>query len=432
MRGLLALCALGGCQLIWPIEQPPPPNRPFGCSPASLLTDDFNGMDVLGRPWSVSGFGSPLAATEVGSGLRLEIGGGHLIATAEPFLELRDQEFSIGLELDEGSQLGGDRITFDLRTEDGLHRLSYGLVSDPTVPGMPLRLVAEYDTFSPDGSIASTTSIGSSDHAGNQVPVSLVIRHQGDVTTFLEGTPPAVKFTTDLTPLEWIGYMRPSIRATSQTGTLRYFVRSFNGGGAPTGEACPASTIEELFDGTISNEWQVVTPNGDCTVAVDAGGSLQMAFSAPDAVHQCILHTSTYYDLRGHRVEIEIEEVFPADSTFVNFRFEVESRTAVARLELDVPMSIIKATFGTTGGETEVGRTTAANLAGSTWRITGTPDDRLLFEIRTDGGFQAVGATQPGAVGPLDVVRLRIMASGSGIGAGAVTRLGAIRSGAAL
>ena len=55
MRGLLVfLVATSGCQLVFPLNpapdaepdaevEPPKPNRPFGCSPASLLNDGFPG-----------------------------------------------------------------------------------------------------------------------------------------------------------------------------------------------------------------------------------------------------------------------------------------------------------------------------------------------------------------------------------------------------
>ncbi|MBA2543440.1 MAG: hypothetical protein H0V17_27610, partial [Deltaproteobacteria bacterium] len=56
MRALLALLSVGGtgCQLVFDLESNEPVNAPLGCSPASMLTDGFEGMGDVGTPWTAT------------------------------------------------------------------------------------------------------------------------------------------------------------------------------------------------------------------------------------------------------------------------------------------------------------------------------------------------------------------------------------------
>ncbi len=225
--------------------------------------------------------------------------------------------------------------------------------------------------------------------------------------------------------------MRPILRFKSTIGINNYIARDFNTAAAPEGKACPASTIKETFEPDLSPEWQRVAENGDCEIAVDAGGDRRMNFSDGDAVHDCVIHTSTLYDLRRHQVEIEIAEVVPAMSVAMRVEFEVETRTSRGRMRLDVPAGVLRATVDAPGAERSVGEVPfgASQFgASSVWRVSGTDNDRLIFEVGDGETFQTVGATQVGDVGALDQVRVRVVANASGLGLGAGVRLTEIRS----
>lgn len=350
-------------------------------------------------------------------------------AIAEPFLELREHEYSVTLQHISGSLLAGDRATLDLVTEDGRHRLRYGLLVDNMGSFL---LVADYVTFDDQGE-GVVTSIGQIAYPGTNPVAKLVIRQQGAATNFLVGSEiaaPTQVFTTNLAPLDWIGYMRPILHTQAQQPNT-YLARAFNDALPPVGEACPASTIRETFEPDLSAEWQRLTPNGNCTIAADAGGDLRMAFTDGDAIHECVIHTSTLYNLRDHQLQLELAEVVPVAATFMKIELEIETRTSRARLRLDIPSSTLKAIVGEGVDERSVGGTTIepGQLATrAVWRISGTGNDELVFELGDGVTFKPLGASQANELGRLDQVRVRLIAFGAGIGQGAGARFSEIRS----
>lgn len=380
----------------------------------------------LGRPWSVQSTSTtPGTAMETFGGVLLAVTQGTLEATAEPYLELREQEYSVSWQHIAGNLTMGDRATLDLVTEDGRHRLSYGLVFGAS----EFQLTAEYVTFDAEGN-GTTTMIGEVPYPGNDPIAELVIRHQNQATKFLVGSggAPTQKFSTELAPLDWIGYMRPILQIRSTLANT-YVARTFNGAVPPIGEACPASAIGETFEPDLSSEWQRVSRQ--CDFAIDAGGDLRMTFSDADVDHECVLHTSTLYDLRGHQIEVELAEVIPATATAMRVELEVETRTSRARLRLDIDAQALRAIIDTATGEASVGDAPIelGQLGTrSVWRVSATTDDSLIFEVGDGARFEPLGATQVGAVGALDQVRLRLITTGAGIGMGARARFSEIRS----
>jgi hypothetical protein len=288
-----------------------------------MIVDDFDG-DGLTRPWSSFATATSAAATEFGSVMLTNVTGGFIEVVGEPFLDLRESRYSVTPAHRQGNPSVDDQFSLDLLTQDGKHQLVYGAIAKAGV-GVEFELVAGYFERQEDGEF-EFFSLGTKPYD----PVAhaqLAIEHTGTVTRFLAADPGGElveQFATAAAPLEWIGYMRPSFYSSAEM-SMQYAFDTFNGGGMPVGEACPADVLREPFDQGVSDDWQRFEDN--CAFNFDAGGDMRAEIGTQSGAAGCALQTSSYYNLRGKSVTIELKEVLFAAASNAGIALEIEGVT---------------------------------------------------------------------------------------------------------
>jgi hypothetical protein len=425
MRWLEAVtcsACLCGCDLIFKLEPAvapdagsdgPQPDRPPGCSPQSLISDPFERAPFPYRPWFLLNTSPGTTTVNVDAdALLASVQTADLEIAAEAFLQMKEQRVFVHLVHVGGIPSAGDQMTLDLLAADGSHRITYGARASANT----YELTAGYH----DLTTPRFVNIGSPVPYDPVTQPFLGIEHVEGVTRFLAGTAPDTLvpvFEQAVPSLDFIDFMRPSIFIHGSAGPLDYMIDSFNGGGAPTGEACPANTIRETFDGEPPlTDLQKFERN--CVIAAVSAGELLLEAGEDSVIDSlCLLQTSTYFDLRGRSVTLDVKQFDSGVGANATARFVVLTRRNEARFELQAGQLAASALVNDLPQNLPADEFDPQEHA--LWRFTAAFDGKLLFEVGTrEGAFRAFASTD---LGPLDVVLFRIELTANGDSGAAFT-----------
>jgi hypothetical protein len=417
----VAAVCLTGCDFLFTLKDPPsdvpsdaptdgPPPPPIGCSPTTLLVDDFTNDGPVRRPWIFDGNGLITNAEQAGGELVMNVMNGTVDVKAEAFLDLRENRYSVTVRHIQGTFQVGDVAQLVLDTEDGRHRLSFGLeaVQDDTVRfdlvGRYVDLDVSEDPIEIDRRPYDAT-----------IHKNIAIDHIGSITRFLVANDDLAfgeLFANTVVPFDWIGFMRPRLFVSAGNELNTYRFDRFNGGGEPSGSACPIDTLVETFQNSVSSDWQTLEDN--CAIEFDAAGDLRMTFGLVGMVGaSCELQSSTYYDLRGRSLYVLLKEYDPQPTTNAAIELFIETRTARASF-IATEDNQVRA-IATIGGADQLRGSSEFGIpAQQFWRFR-EAGGGLAWETSADNvTYMPFGSIEPGMLGPLDVVRVVIRLVGRG------------------
>lgn len=305
-RGVVLVLLCSGCQLAFPFE--PEVVSDGSCSSMAMITDDFE--DGLLVPWWESeDFGTSNAVSESQGKLRLQMhGGGNAMATTSAFFDLRGQASSVEVAVTPGlAEL--EPLTF---VEFALGAPNFDIDAGIQGDAIAFRLVVD---------VASILLVAGRHESGQFLPVRTVdhdpAKHrfwrlaQSGTTTSWSVSADGETFeeltTTDLQQVQsWaVGHVRPRLYAYSAGTSFEVELDDFNGGGVPPGQACPAASLREAFDGpTLDDDLWRVSQQYGCTLAQE-GGALVARF-AQDVGGRCEIGSAPVVDLLDSSYTVEV------------------------------------------------------------------------------------------------------------------------------
>jgi hypothetical protein len=294
-RWVVVSClALAGCDLVFELNDPIPddagvdapggelPPLPAGCSPMSLLADDFQDNDL--HPWWTKD--DPDNKVVVPGLLVMDLTtAGNARVESRAFFDLREQSFTVRYQ-QTGGIIDQDLVAVELRSE----------------------IAGRKVTFEIDGQFLHARRY----EGGTQFAVSST-NYDPSTLRFLR-----ISNTSDATRWEYssdgkdyerlgdvsslpLSFVRPVFSASGEGYVVELDDVNAPGG---SGQACPADALVDDFNsGMVRPEWANQVQIG-CTLEV-VNGELVGTFTDMGG-NACLLGTSTLFDLRDHPFTVQV------------------------------------------------------------------------------------------------------------------------------
>lgn len=414
MRGLPAIVVLvTGCQIVFPLEEPP--EVPPGPCPtkAGALVDEFD-LPELQPGWTFSRQpdNPAMQATPGKDGLQFLFNTvtGSMAVTHDVGFDLVGSRFAVELEI-KNTVGSTSAVEFQLQAVDGSAAPFDGVgwfVDDAGLT--PGRLVA--GTFT---ALAAVIPYEPTAHR------FLGFSRTGDTTVWSvssDGLSFDPKFeTTTIAPR----FFRPSLGVTDMDGGGAMFEATFRGlntTGAPT-EICEISELREPFDTDDTATWGSRREEG-CTIAVRDG---QLVLTSNAAAFECRHATSGIYDLIGSQVTVEGTNFGPAATFPPGVTLQAEMATmdgdSLAIFGVNSTTNMLVAKVIAPNVDTMVNMKPYDIELHRYWRIVGSVDpngaQKLEWQVSGDGeAFESFG--EFGGLSGFDRARLRFSMFGAAPG----------------
>lgn len=371
---VVAVLALGACQVVFPLEEPP--ELLTNCSELATLSDEFD--DDLVAPWINEN--STRFAIENGQ-LLARVSNNDAVARTEPYYDLRNSSFSA-------------RVNILTPSPNGTARMSVVLLP---VPG---RLVDELAMQVTNGILEVGTRTNDNFTSLRSVPFSETssvwrISYRDGTASFSVIDADGRLTEVQTLPID-LTYVRPRLQVLDPAMDL--FSAAFDdiNQDVSGGAACSARILEDSFEALDLQRWGRSRIE-NCEATFDGG----LALRSVGSNWVCQLGGTTVYDLVNHKLELEIDIDPPivAGSGFtLNFGAELSvftSKTQRAGFQLQgdgmfgsFESTDIANTPNPPGPVTVLERTLFDSTRHRIWRLGATRDglgDQLEFEVSADG-----------------------------------------------
>lgn len=327
MRVAAMVCALGGCSLVFPLEEPPidaPPDAPLidpACrTKATAIRDDF-ADGVIGPLWTKSN--SPGGVVSEGQdSIIFDITqiGTDAILTGVPYVDLLDSEISI--DVTHGTFVDGAYIALQLYSVD------YNVAGTATGHMIELRLTS-------DGTkelLIASHYVGGAENRLRTLDFDAAtmttwrLARVGDSTVWSVGASydtlgPIADF-----PLDFVRFMQPVVFAHDFGADVHARASKFNTRATAT-EVCAAETLIDDFETGLDElgQWGRRT---DQTCRFDlVNGALQLDDNPGGQGFSCSLGASGLYNLIDHSITIAADISLLAGSEDAYFSLTTLTQT---------------------------------------------------------------------------------------------------------
>lgn len=391
---------LAGCQLIFPYAPPPVDERididgtvdEPGCSPMSLLTNDFEDGNIA--PW----INDRSTRFQVSAGaLRASLLGNQAQVRTEPYFDLANSALGVTVDLQGGNFIDNEAwLCLETPPTTGATDLNLETACETDRPGIVMRVAG------------SQLQVGFRQNKVFQNVKSVVFdpsqhkrwRVYDAAGAAMFATSPDGGVFTDFQRLAIdTSIFRPALVGRAVAASYQVAFDNINDGGPRAGTVCRIDSIVDSFKKLDMTVWGR-SATSQCEVTANDG--LRLTPTAPQ--FSCRLGTTTVRDLIGQ--QIVIEPVIPSGSNN-ELRFEVQNLKGVRGGIRYVANSLESYTQQPGAATTDVLKTVPYTASQHpVWRIQAVVDatgEQLIFEAGVgETGFTPL--LQTNLVSGLDAV----------------------------
>jgi len=187
-------------------------------------------------------------------------------------------------------------------------------------------------------------------------------------------------------------------KSVASPGTTAF--ARFNGGGAPSGQHCPASSLTDDFgDGVRGPEWANSWSDSECTIGEKSG---ELVGTPPAGVESyCAHETSSAYRLTGSSITVEVKQMVSGEAIAALNAQTMSS----ARLSLRVAEGQLRFRSQVNGTVTDVGPAISWDPVACRWWRLREAGGACFWETAPDGKSWT---TRASAACPIDTSRVAI------------------------